>query len=91
MVFDLLFSYLIHLSQSFIFACVQELINNLQDFVLGLSQRLHKVEVERRDLSLEFNRMRKENDELKRATEKRQLDSQQVYKDIEDMREKVRQ
>ena len=59
--------------------------------MLGLSQRLHKVEVERRDLSLEFNRMRKENDELKRATEKRQLDSQQVYKDIEDMREKVRQ
>ena len=73
------------------FFCLhQELISSLQNFVLGLTQRLHNVEVERRDLRLEVTALKKEKDELRKAVEKRQLESQDVYRDIEGMREKVR-
>ena len=58
--------------------------------MLGLTQRLHNVEVERRDLRLEVTALKKEKDELRKAVEKRQLESQDVYRDIEGMREKVR-
>lgn len=58
--------------------------------MLGLTQRLHNVEVERRDLRLEVTALKKEKDELRKVVEKRQLESQDVYRDIEGMREKVR-
>ena len=58
--------------------------------MLGLTQRLHNVEVERRDLRLEVTALKKEKDELRKAVEKRQLESQDVYRDIEGMREKGR-
>ena len=56
---------------------------------MSLTQRLHKVEVERRDLRVKVNDVEKENDGLKKSVEKRQTEEERVHKDMEDMRQKV--
>ncbi|XP_028411387.1 coiled-coil domain-containing protein 171-like [Dendronephthya gigantea] len=67
----------------------EELVKTLQAFVLGLTQRLHKVEVERRDLRTKVNDVETENDGLRKSVEKRQLEEKRAHQDIEDMREKL--
>ena len=67
----------------------QELVRMLQNFVLAFTQRLHKVEVERRDLKVRMNDIEMENDGLKKSVEKRQIEEARAHKDMEDIRQKV--
>lgn len=67
----------------------QELIKTLQKFILDLTQRLHKVEVERRDLRIKVNDVEMENVSLRKSVEKRQAEEEKLHKDMENMHQKV--
>ena len=64
-------------------------MKTLQSFILGLTQRLHDVEVERRDLKMKVNDIETENDGLRKSIEKRQFEEVRVHEDMEEMRQKV--
>ena len=65
------------------------MLKTLQNFILGLTQRLHNAEVERRDLMMKVNDVEMENDVLRKSVEKRQHEEEKTQNDIEEMRQKV--
>ena len=66
------------------------MVKTLQGFVLSLTQRLHKLEVERRELRMKTSDIKSENEALRTSVEKRQHENEKALGDVEDLRHKVR-
>ncbi|XP_046839327.1 coiled-coil domain-containing protein 171-like isoform X2 [Xenia sp. Carnegie-2017] len=67
----------------------EEVVKTLQGFVLSLTQRLHKLEVERRDLRMKTSDIKSENEALRTSVEKRQHENEKALGDVEDLRHKL--
>ena len=81
----------------FFLSCLQQTVSALQSHILGFTQRLHSVEVDRRSLRLELSKSKQETSELKNArssTESQHRKAKEEARGLEErlqeMKEEVR-